>query len=400
MKNPSTTYLFDKFRTGRLHYGIGDTGQPFIRWRFRLPSYPPKGPESMPAFDQTGNLYFGAHDHCFYSLDGSGNLRWMFKTEDKIYSSPTIINNDKVVFASGDGNCFCFDLEGQLLWAYDICCYFSQINNRLVRRVKLIRSALCAYDYDRRKRWSTKCWSSPNVSADGHVYITGYGLGLHAIRLNDGKKVWTYDLGGPRNHLSGVAINEKEEIFVASQRRYLHCLNSNGRLKWRYDTRLRYDTWANPSIDSTSGIVYFPLSYRQCKGRVVALDYNGDLKWQQDLPGGLRGSVAISYKEYILLCSLNGMIYFLNKKTGSVVKSVKLSEAGRALWTTPVIDKKGRILVTAKEGRYAGSLYCLDDEGKILWRYETGKTLSVPVVDEHGMIYIGSWNGEMLCLQS
>ena len=119
--SPSVTFLFDKSRSGRLRFGKGKMGPFELVWRCRLPSYPPRAPESTPAFDDEGNLYFGSHDCCFYSVDRDGKLRWMYKVgNQKVYSSPAI-SEGKVVVASGDGRLFCFALDGQLQWIYDIC---------------------------------------------------------------------------------------------------------------------------------------------------------------------------------------------------------------------------------------------------------------------------------------
>lgn len=395
----STTFLFDRFRSGRMKFAKGNREAPLLRWKFKLQSYPPKGVESTPAFDKDNNMYFGSHDNCFYSLDPEGNLRWMFKLGHKIYSSPLIIDY-KIYFASGDGLLFCFNLNGNLLWVYNICDFFGNIKNPFARKFQLLRSLLKSYDYDRKKRWTMKCWSSPNTDSKGIIYITGYGLGLHAVRGHDGKRLWAFDLGSPRNHLSGVALNEFDEIFVASQRRNLYCLRSNGTIKWHVDTKLNYDLWGNPSVDTENQTVYFPLGCRESKGKILALDYKGNLKWKMDIQGAVRGSVAISYNEYVVVCSLSGKLYLLNKKNGTVLKSIILSNAERALWTTPSIDKKGNIFVTTKDNRYSGTLYCFDDNAKIIWRYQIGKALSTPVIDQYGRLYVGSWKGEFYCIET
>ena len=399
MSSPSTTYLFDGFRSGRMRFPKGDRQTPSLRWEFTLPSHPPKGSESAPAFDDEGHIYFGAHDGCFYSLDPSGRLRWMFKTGAKIYSSPAI-RDGRIFFASGDGYLFCFGNDGTKVWVYNICDYFSRIRNKIVRKVLQFKTNITAYDAQRKKRWLTKCWSSPNLDDSGTVYITGYGLGLHAVNAEDGRLLWTFDLGSPRHHLSGVAMNEHGQIFVASQRRFLHCLSRNGDRKWSFDSRLCYDTWGNPSIDIENEVVCFPMTRKEKEGCLVALDYRGRARWRTDIPGGLRGSAAISYQDYLVIGSLNGRLYFIGRKNGQILREIQLTTAQRGLWTTPSIDPAGYIFVTTKDSRYSGSLCCLAVDGEVEWRIPIGKALSTPVVGRGGRVYVGSWDGKFLCYQT
>ena len=396
---PSTTFLFDSQRTGRMPYSKGKRKQPELVWRFVLPSYPPKGPESSPAFDDQGNIYFGCHDGCFYSLDREGRLRWMFKTDAKIYSSPAIFK-ERVVFCSGDGHCFCFDLKGTVKWVYYAADFFVKINNALSRKIALARTWFSTRDAVRQRTWKTKCWTSPNISSSGVVYITCYGIGLHALRIEDGEPLWLYDLGQPRHHLSGVALNENEDLFVASQQKRLHSVSPAGKRRWSIKVRSGYDAWGNPSVDCENQLVFFPLSCQEKKGCIATYDYNGNPKWICEIIGGLRGSVAIAAQDFVLAAGLNGFLYFIDKRKGYVAQSVKLASEERGLWTTPALDKEGNIFITTKDSRQSGSLWCLNCTGQIEWRLEIGKALSTPVIDSQARVFVGSWNGDFLCFQT
>ncbi len=397
--SPATMFLFDRARSGRLPFCKGSRIEPELVWRFELPSFPPTGPESSPVFDKDMNSYFGAHDGCFYSLTRTGILRWMFKTRDKIYSSPALFD-EKVVVCSGDGHCFCFGLDGTLLWAYDAAGYFKNSGRNLSKRISLTYTKSAAKDQVRGKPWTTRCWSSPCISEHGIVYITCYGTGLHALDIDNGKPLWTYDLGSPRNHLSGVALNEQGDIFVASQRRYLHSVSAEGKRRWRIKVAPGYDAWGNPSIDCEEGTVYFSISRQESDGYVMAVDYSGTIKWKSRITGGVRGSVAVSRSNVVLVGGLNGRLYFLDKHRGDIIRAPKYSDAERGLWTTPSIDPDNNIFLTVKETRTSGGLYCIDEKGQTIWKYSTGKTLSTPVIDKDAKVYFGSWKGEFLCVQT
>ncbi|MHB8062204.1 MAG: outer membrane protein assembly factor BamB family protein [Ruminiclostridium sp.] len=400
MNNVSTTFLFDQFRTGRIKYTRGNKDYPEILWKCKLPSYPIRGAESTPVFDNDMNIYFGSHDGCFYSLNSRGRINWSFKTDKKIYSSPTLINN-KIIVAGGDGYLYSFNnKDGKLLWVYDISNSFRSYKSLkvLLNRILTLHKTI---DTSRKRIWTVRSWSSPNIDSEGILYITGYGTGVHAINSETGEKIWTFDLGSPRFHLSGVAINESNDIFVSSQQNQTFCLNSNGEVKWSFKFAKGYDSWGNPSIDPEEKTLYVPVSYRESKGKVYALDYKGNLKWAEDIPGALRGSVSISYEDYVIICSLNGSVYFLNKKSGDIKEQIHITDAIRGLWTTAAIDLNGDIFISIKDSFEEGSIICMNKYAHEIWRYRNlGKTLSVPVIDTGSRLYAGSWNGSFVCLQT
>ena len=182
----STTFLFDTCRTGRTRYAIG-ISEPRVIWRKRIPNFPPRAPESTPIFDTEGNIYFGCHDHNFYSLDREGNIRWVFAASGKVYSSPCLADDNYVVFASGRGYLYCLDLKGNLVWAryVDI-----GTGTKLRRGIGLISTALVTKKYMTDQVWRSRCWASPLIDEYGRVYITSYGRGLQVFDLHGGELLW------------------------------------------------------------------------------------------------------------------------------------------------------------------------------------------------------------------
>lgn len=396
---PSNTYLFDSNCSGRLKYYGGHLKQPNLIWKYQLRSYPPYAPESMPAFDMQGNIYFGAHDGCFYSLTPNGNLRWIFKTGAKIQSSPCIIDKIGVFVASGDGYFYSFSFNGNLRWVYEIG--HNKKTQGLVKKTierHMLKKKM--YDPDRKKIRNCRIWASPKVCSNNSILISGLGIGLHAIDAEKGSLKWLFDLGGFQYNKANAALGENQNIYIPSHRRYLHCITADGVHKWCHDTKTSYDSWAGPSVDSKKATIYFPLSYREEKGIVFALDPNGNIRWKRKLPCALRGSVTICYDNYILVGGFNGVLYFLSKKNGDILHFIQLSNANRGLWTTASVDPNGTIFLTTKDTPTNGSVYSIDPSGKIIWRYKTGKALSIPVLDSQSRLYAGTWNGDFLCLQT
>lgn len=411
-----TTHLFDHYRSGRLPYSKGNLAQPHLVWACQLPSYPPHGPESTAVFDKQGNLYFGCHDGCFYSINPDGNVRWSFTTQAKIYSSPTIVNHSLIYFASGDGNLYCLNTQGKKMWHRSIShsegldqgfsSLLTGFHRGAFKIFLMIHKILIKYKkaefYYKKEQnlQEMRCWASPNVDSNGTIYINGPGIGLQAIEAQTGDLFWQLPLSVPQYHLAGVAISKTNDIFCPSQQRYLYCVDKKGKEKWRFDSSINGNIWGSPSVDPENDQIYFSVSANKVKSSVFAVDHTGKCKWASSVEDEIRGSVAVSYEDYVVVCGLNGYLFFIEKTTGKVTMKKQISFAERGLWTTPSIDKSGHIFVTATDSRYCGRLVCLDKAGNQIWSYKTGKVLSTPILDENKRMYIGSWQGEYLCLQT
>lgn len=391
-ESPSTTFLFDPARTGRARYAAGDRPSPEVRWRFALRSHPPSAPESAVVFDAAGNLYFGAHDGCFYALDAAGRLRWMYRAGAKIHASPSLAG-DRVVFASGDGWLHCAALDGTPLWHHDLD--LPPGADRLGRAWARARRLVDPPRHVRGRNRRIRCWASPAVGRDGTLLAVGEA-GLHALDP-DGRVRWHRDLGRPRHHLAGVAQSPEGDIFVAAQRRRVLRLAPDGAVRWERALPDFGDRWGNPSYDAADGTLYLTEALGERAGLVTALDPAGRVRWCRRL-GAVRGGVAIADDEFVVVADLDGHLHWLAKADGRPLHRVRLSRARRALWTTPVIDPRGDVFLTVKEGPNHGCLRRLDAAARPRWRFPTGKALSVPVIDRAGNIYFGSWSGELICL--
>lgn len=395
---PSTTFLFDQQRTGRAPYALRSDDAPNELWRTWLPSFPPRGAESSPAFDREGNLYFGSHDGCFYSLTPEGRVRWMFKTDAKIYSSPQLLD-DSVAFCGGDGYLYLFDFHGQMRWNYDLGAG-AKGKGTSGKIKKFVKELPVTLDWKRKYLVTTKSWASPCLHPNGFLVATGYGRGIHAVNL-DGTRRWLHDFGQGQYSLAGVCLDSNGNIYGGPLEGKVMSLDASGKVNFELATPKRMRNWAAPSFDEARGRAYYPLSDWEKSGLVVAVSARGERLWSTDIPGGIRGSVVIPAEgPHVITCSLNGRLLWLNADTGKVEREVRLSKDSRALWTTPSIDPHGRLLITVKDTYDSGRLVAVNLAGEQLWSVDVGKALNTPVIDQHGRIYVGSWDGTYRCLQS
>lgn len=60
------------------------------------------GVGSSPTVDSNGDIYFGADDYYLYALDADGDLRWVFRTADRLDSDPVIAPDGTLYFGSDD----------------------------------------------------------------------------------------------------------------------------------------------------------------------------------------------------------------------------------------------------------------------------------------------------------
>ncbi|NJO68991.1 MAG: glycosyltransferase [Bacteroidetes bacterium] len=396
-KPASSTYMFDCYRTGRLLYPKGGRALPVEIRRTRLPNSPPYSPESTAVFDRKGNMYFGCHDGNFYSLDPEGKIRWSYSTEKKIYSSPVLIPNSKLVcFAGGDGILYCLDFNGKLIWNERIG---KNVTGWLAGKIQDYYRKHFHTLHEVNRIATANSWASPNILSDRTICVCGYVLGLSAFHPETGKLKWRLNLGKPSAHLTGVTILE-DYIYAVAQQGKLLKVSSNGHLIWKRKLKTGYNAWGNPSIDRENNCIYVSVSRRENSAIIYSYDSDGNQRWRQHLPEAARGTVSISYENYVICCGFKGNMYFLEKATGHILK--KISVTGGKMWTSASIDPNGYIFIPVIDPgkKSTGRICCYDKSGQFVWDFEMGKGHSVPVIDAEGRLYVGSWTGEYICLQT
>ena len=85
-----------------------------LKWKFRTDSYI----YSSPAIGSDGTIYVGSYDNYLYAINPDGSLKWKYKTDHWIWSSPAIGSDGTIYVGSYDNYLYAINPDGSLKWKY------------------------------------------------------------------------------------------------------------------------------------------------------------------------------------------------------------------------------------------------------------------------------------------
>ena len=130
---------------------------------------------------------------------------------------------------------------------------------------------------------------------------------------------------------------------------------------------------------------------------VFCFDFNGNIQWKLKLKGGVRGAITISRDNYVIVPTLSGIIFKIDKFQGVILKRFSVGTKNRGLWTSIAITRENNLLFSVYKGENKGSImYMNSNTGEVIWEIICGKVLSVPVIDRDGNLYFGTWDNDYL----
>ncbi len=230
---------------------------------------------------------------------------------------------------------------------------------------------------------------------------------------------WSYEADDYVKALPAIA--DDGTIYICSFDGFLHALNTDGTVKWKYEALFMggtsYIRYA-PAI-GIDGTIYFCGS----AGTVYAVNPDGTEKWVTDITvGQSEAAPAIASDGSIIITTSMSELVKLNPSDGSVIWNK--STSGLPGYSSPAIDANGRIFLPfdnlnavgpdgvelweseASGGHssvaigadgtiYNGSsdtyLYATNPDGTLKWKFKTGDDIwGSPVIGFDGVIYIYS----------
>jgi len=236
---------------GRVYFGTdgGASGNNYLvaldtstgaqEWQYTAPD---DSILSSPVIDGTW-IFFGCDDGKVYALNDTGNyatLKWSKVTGGRVRSTPCIYG-DRLFFgtSSSDHSVFAVNkTTGQSIWNFTLQSYYEIAYSLAVaddivyfaspsRYVYALNASTTPGSYSETSPGEIVLWRSlqfteytlrsPAVTND-KVFLTADHV-LHALNINNGLKLWSYDLTYAYDEGPVVADGR---IFLADSR-YLHC---------------------------------------------------------------------------------------------------------------------------------------------------------------------------------
>lgn len=328
---------------------------------------------ASPVIGKDGTVYVGSQDTYLYAWAPDGTLKWKFKTMDSIKSAAAIAADGTIYVTSGT-KLYAVTPAGKSKWTYSIIVGtnssewlnsppaidkngniyvgvsgFLKSGDTTVAKGRVL--AISSSGVFKWKFLTSSIDATPSIGKDGNIYVTdifyasqgdyvdisGYIYSIYPT----GKQKWKYEIG---HYTPGsVTIGASGTLYVGSEDEYFYSIDQNtGRVKWK--VRVVGDITSTAAMNYSKGVLYVGTT----SGRLYAIDYNGNIKWQYQTSGPIQSS--------------------------------------------PIIDKNGDIYF----GSDAGYLYAVNAAGTIKWKNSAdNKIISSPAISENGSIYVGSEDGKL-----
>jgi outer membrane protein assembly factor BamB len=231
-------FQYDARRTGQCPYDTSKNNGN-LKWKFKTDDYI----YSSPAISSEGAVYTGYRN--LYAINSDGTLKWKFEIGGVIYSSPAISSDSTVYVGSNDGYLYAINPNGTLKWKF-------KANNGIQ--------------------------STPAIAPDGTVYF-----------------------GAIEEYLRGSKIGSNDNYFYA--------LNSDGSLKWKF--KVKEGRYYSSPVISKDGAIYVGVDISSDDDYLYAINPDGTLKWKFKPAGS---SPAISSDGTIYVGSNDGYLYAIGGK--------------------------------------------------------------------------------------
>ena len=335
-----------------------------ILWSFKTDAAIASSPVK---FDE--NIIFGSGDKKLYSVDlKTHEKNWSFESEGGINNTP-IIEGSTVIFST-NSTCYALDAKtGKEIWKYT--------------SDKVGRETLGGYDYH---------YPSPTVYKDLVIFPNRSG-DIYGLSKTDGKVQWQYKAEGSSDIVTTPAIQDN-----------VLCIGDVKGNVFAMDLDTQKTIW-NKSIGTKvvhAAFIYKDYAYFAGRDTVIKA-YNlkdGSEVWSYTDPKGswLTGDMVAKDDIIYVPGSDNRKVTALNYKDGEVAGD--LFGEGNILSKPTIKDNK--LYVSAGDVYYSKtggiSVYDLSTNEKVLLKIFEAPTYSSPMVDDDGVIYVGTSDGSLYAL--
>ncbi|OOC59512.1 hypothetical protein BBD40_25770 [Paenibacillus ihbetae] len=224
-----------------------------------------------PVLDSDGSYYLSGPAGRLAAYNSDGTQKW--KSTFAIGSSPgylSLSDTGSLIFKAS-GNLYSYDTKsGTKLWE------FTGINS----------------DYNK---------SSPALSKDGTIYVTGAEGFVYAINPN-GTLKWKFAVDSTSSYKNVIdpIVGSDGTVYAVNGTKNLYAINPDGTLKWKFDTN---SARVSPILDS-NGIIYIGAGTN-----LIAVNAEGLQQWSIQLDSIPTSAPAIAEDGTIYIATNNGTVY-------------------------------------------------------------------------------------------
>jgi outer membrane protein assembly factor BamB len=375
-------------------------------------------------------------------LSDAPQVKWRFKTQQPIVSSP-IINGNFLFAGSGDSSLYALDKRtGKVLWKYrtgsavtaTVACdstavYFLSEDGHFYALD--MQRGLLLWKFKTHGETRVDPWDyflSSAVIQNGVVYFGSGDNSVYALDAHTGQLRWEFKTGGPVHASPTIAENT---LLIGSFDGFFYALGLDGQLLWKFDTiGERYFPTGEVQFHAVAAdsSVYFcardynvyALHIRTGKGfwvyrepgswtsvpslagerllitnsdskRVLSLGaLYGELQWNAGISINVFSSLSTT-AHYGYVGALNGKLYKINLSTGQIahIFQTDASKKNITRFYDPATQELRPNLMEIYQNDY---IKMYDDY------LDMGSILSTPWI-ENGVLYFGSTDGSLYALQ-
>ncbi|MCP4605413.1 MAG: PQQ-binding-like beta-propeller repeat protein [Proteobacteria bacterium] len=353
-----TTFRGSPRRTGRSF--VKGPRKATLKWVFRTEGRV----YADVAIASDGTLYIASHDHHLYAVSPDGREKWSYDAEGKIWTSPAVATDGTIYLGSDNDRLTALDPSGRERWIFST----AQPPEK--------------GDKPEAGRWDVD--TSPVLADDGTI-IFGCHLYLYALRPN-GMLRWYFQAAvGKAKIFSSPTLGHDGTIYFGTQGQYFFALNQSAKALWNIKTS--GDNDSTPAVGN-DGTVFFASD----DGKVRAVAPGGNLKWEFDAGAPVRAPMAIGHDGTVFASTYNKSPFLiaLDGKDGKEKWRYHIESGDGSFYgiqSGALIDSEGYVYFGGRD-HY---IYCLSPTGKLVWRYKTGNQVdSGPVLGPDGTLYVGS----------
>ncbi|WP_281633177.1 PQQ-binding-like beta-propeller repeat protein [Flavobacterium luteolum] len=232
--------------TNRIFDGKGYQPLTNLKWKFKT-----EGKIFSSPIAQNGTVYIGSEDGYFYAVDEkSGILKWKFKTNGAVHSSASLYN-DIVYFGSFDGYYYAVNAKtGKEIWRFKTKGehWYSEIGMWGMKPSDLLMADL--WDF---------YLSTPVVYVDHNSALAIFGSSdgnLYAVDAKNGSLKWNFQT---KAAIHSTPVLEKNTVYFGGWDSVFYALDcKTGKEKWKFSTEIKTGfTGIQASATVHDGIVYF-----------------------------------------------------------------------------------------------------------------------------------------------